>query len=119
MTGRNILCAAAVVLGLGVALVASQVQAQDYYGYGNNFSGGQYGAYPNLPNPMVYPWAYGAYGGHHVSYEGFKSNYGGGVLRYPNNGLSTYGPYSYNRPASYYSQGNMGGYGAGAGCNCQ
>lgn len=112
----KLLCVAAAV-GMSLAWLAPAAQAQPHAGAGSMYDGRPYAAYPVLPNPMVYPWAYGAYGGHHVSYEGYYSNFGGGVLRYPNMGLSTYGPYVYSRPASYYSQGYFG-HGAPA-CYCQ
>ena len=67
---------------------------------------------PITANPMVYPFAYGQYGGMGVNYFPYYS-LNGGVLRYPANGMITYGPYVYNGalPGGMFG----GGYGGACG----
>ncbi|MBS0210543.1 MAG: hypothetical protein JSS27_16485 [Planctomycetes bacterium] len=75
---------------------------------------------PIVPNPGVYPFAYGAYGGYGVSYQPYYSRHGD-LMRYPNTGLGTYGPYTALRPmwAGLYHPGHAAPIqGVASGCNC-
>lgn len=117
MTGRTLLIVASLVAVL--LMVCLPAAGQPPVGAGQQwdslrgiyvprltYEGASYysGVTPPYPNPSYYPWAYGAYGGYGVSYVPFRSNFGG-VLKYPNGGMSTYGPYIYDGlGASYHSQ---------------